>query len=401
MSSLLRAVRTALGVVVCLPSLAVAQAAKPTAVSLGPRPRLPATADSNDASALQFFGDQKMRRDPKEAAKAYQWASSLDPSLGESLYGLRAAKLLSDPGLLKRYYDRRGENDPAVLALDSLEDRAYLKSPFLQPKHDVLLFEEYVAEMVGGHGREFEIGLSSMARRFGQVWEAWLAAASGRNDDALRLYAQAAKLDTTAWGLHAARARIFHSMGEPDSAIAAFRTALKRRNEARNNGKKLVVLYQPQALIEYSIGVIEEERQRWEEARAAYGRATQEDLAFWPAQLRTGVLLVARGDTVGGLAALDLAAQTAPNEAWLRYIVGYMLSDAGQPSAAVTHLRAAATLEPAFAAPWFLLGILQERAGLVDEAKTSLARFVALASQSDPSLAVAKERLKGLTEGGP
>ena len=70
--------------VLLAPALRAQKAAKiPT------RPRLDAGADTNDARNYYQFGVRMIDAKPEEASHAFYWASRIDPSSGEVLYGMR------------------------------------------------------------------------------------------------------------------------------------------------------------------------------------------------------------------------------------------------------------------------------------------------------------------------
>jgi len=64
--------------------------------------------------------------------------------------------------------------------------------------------------------------------------------------------------------------------------------------------------------------VLLEQHDRVSEAREAYGRALQEDIAFYPAHVRLGLLALNAKDTSTAISELDLAAQVAGTEPYVR-----------------------------------------------------------------------------------
>jgi len=51
------------------------------------RPRISASADTNDARAYYAAGVAALQKDPKKAADAFQWATLIDPGYAETYYG--------------------------------------------------------------------------------------------------------------------------------------------------------------------------------------------------------------------------------------------------------------------------------------------------------------------------
>src|SRR5207244_4015851 len=131
------------------------------------------------------------------------------------------------------------------------------------------------------------------------------------------------------------------------SAVAEFRSSL---DEMRKKDKKdLVVFYDSKAAAEYSIAVLQEGAGDNAGAREAYGRALLEDLAYYPAHMRLGLLALGARDTATAVNELSLAAQLAPNEPHVRYLHAYGLIGAARYAEAAAELRKAIELEPYYA----------------------------------------------------
>src|SRR5262249_54966945 len=154
--------------------------------------------------------------------------------------------------------------------------------------------------------------------------------------DALDEYAQAMKGEREKAPYRIERARIFGMRGQADSAIAEFSLALEEMRKAE--GKAFAYPYNSKAAIEYSIGTLLEAQDRLKEAREAYGRALQEDIAFYPAHLRLGLLAVSAHDTANAISELDLAAQLAGTEPYVRYTYGFTLASVGHADDAIKQL---------------------------------------------------------------
>ena len=127
--------------------------------------------------------------------------------------------------------------------------------------------------------------------------------------------------------------------------------------------KKLVVLYDSKAMAEFSIATLLEGAGQQEKAKEAYGRALQEDLAYYPAHMRLGLLALSQGDTAAAVSELAMAAELAATDPFVRYMNGWVLGKAKRPKEAVAELTKATELEPYYALPNLVLGAQYEVAG--------------------------------------
>src|SRR5918997_1283353 len=114
------------------------------------RPKLQATADTNDYLAYYRLGEQMLDRDARLAADAFYWATRLNPNSAEAFYGLRSARHLADPWRFKRYMedDRKTIESAEVRQIDSLLARAFMLNPFLFRKFDQVMMRSYIHNAV-------------------------------------------------------------------------------------------------------------------------------------------------------------------------------------------------------------------------------------------------------------
>ena len=125
-----------------LASLALAVSVVPAADAqrLGPpqkRPKLAASADTNDATAYLALGTRELETAPDEAAAAFYWAARLDPSSADALYGRSVALAMRKATTLSTYlyprsYKARTAKD--MLVMDSLRFRALRLDPLFYPR---------------------------------------------------------------------------------------------------------------------------------------------------------------------------------------------------------------------------------------------------------------------------
>jgi tetratricopeptide (TPR) repeat protein len=374
------------------------------------RPRLAAAADSNDARAYMALAEQKLEDQPREAADAFYWAYQLEPSSANALYGRYAALLTSNPQRLVDYWngERRVVRSREVLAIDSLYFRALTMNPFLHRVHENQLFRVYMYtiarqgfDRAGGVGSVSEGDVMGWIHSFMQHRAAsWLLAeeayASGRHPDALRHYGEAIEdaRRGRSW-LRADRARLHAHMGNNAGAMADFTQAIQdmRTEDERN----LVYLYQSKALLEHSLGSLHERMGDRDAAREAYGRALTEDLAFYPAHVRLGMLALAGGDTTTALGELDLAAQAG--EPHVVYTYGAVLAQLGKLDEAAQQLERVMAMTPHWAEPYFVMGAVRDGQADLGKARAAYEGFLARAARGHRRRATAEARVADLQVG--
>jgi tetratricopeptide (TPR) repeat protein len=356
------------------------------------RPKLQFTSDTNDAVAYYQLGQQALDRDPRLAADAFYWATRLSPNSADALYGLRTARHLADPYRFKRYMDddRKTIESSEVQQIDSLLTRALMLNPFLYRKFDQLMFRSYVHHAVNtsspGNERpskgELDFWISQWMYRGGPESRAWMAYSEGRFADALRGYADAMKQTKRKARLRTERGRIFYLTGNPDSALAELKLAVDELRSKDN--KELVKLYDSKAVLEHSIAKIHEARGDAAAAREAYGRALEEDLAFYPAHLQLATLALQAGDTTTGLSEMETAVQINGNDAVLRLVYGYVLLSSGRHADAETQLSKGIEVEPYFPNLYYFLGQVYEAQKKPADAITQYDAFVVRAGMNHP-----------------
>jgi tetratricopeptide (TPR) repeat protein len=185
-------------------------------------------------------------------------------------------------------------------------------------------------------------------------------------------------------------------IGQLDSAVAELQLALTEMRS--RDTKDLVFFYDSKALFEHTIATLLEQKGDLAGAREAYGKALQEDLSYYPAHMRLGLLALGEKDTTTALSELDLAVQIAGDEPFLRYVYGWALASANRSPEALEHLKKAVETEPYFALPHVVLGQVYERQGDGKNAQAAYAAFLARASQKDSQRPFATTRLREVTE---
>lgn len=402
--------------VLTLTLAAVAAAAPLNAQRRAETPRRPvlAAADSNDARAYLTFAAQNLLRRPREAADAYWWAYQLDPTSADALYGRHTALLMSVPNRLVDYWhgERRVVRSRDVQAIDSLYFRALTMNPFMYREHEHHVFRLYLRTWArneidraeGGHSVSESVindWINNLMHHGTPYMKAREAYSQRRFPEALQLMEQAyreARSRSRSW-LRAERARLLAHTGNNPGALADFNMAIADMRGA--DERDLVFVYESKALLEHAMGMLHERMGNADAAREAYGRALTEDLAFYPAHVRLGMLALAAGDTATAVSEMDLAAQAAGPDPSVHYTYGAMLAQLGRLDEAAAQLTRASELAPFYADPWFALGVVRDGQGNVDEARKAYQRFLDGAALTHRRRATAEQRLRDLGAAPP
>ena len=156
-------------------------------------------------------------------------------------------------------------------------------------------------------------------------------------------------------------------------------------------------VYNSKAAIEHSIGMLLEAHDRPAEAREAYGRALQEDVSFYPAHLRLGMLALGAKDTTTAVSELDLAVQIAGDEPYVRYVAGYSLAALGHRPEALAQINKAIEIDPFYALPYITAADLLEKNGEHAAAKVTYQQYLKRAPKADPQRADVEAKLQSMT----
>jgi len=368
------------------------------------RPKLQFTTDTNDAAAYYRLGEQMLDRDPRLAADAFYWAVRLNPHSADAFYGLRTALHLSNPWRFKRYMedDRKVIESADVRQIDSLLVRALMLNPFLYRKFDQLMFRSYIHHVVNssspGNDRpmatELDYQITLYLQRSGPETRAWMAYSEGRYGDALRGYADAMKTTKRKAWLRTERGRIFFLVGNADSALAELGLAVEELR--KKDTKELVRLYDSKAVLEHSIAKIHAARDDVAAARQAYGRALEEDMAFYPAHFELATLALQTGDTATALSEMELAVQINGDEPVMRLVYGYVLFASKRYADAEAQLTKAIAAEPHYPNLYHFLGQVYEMQKKREAAVAQYEAFLARASLGHPLRDEATIRLAAL-----
>lgn len=372
------------------------------------RPTLPASADTNSAQAYNDYGLDQLRSNPRRAAAAFYWASRLDPISAEVVYAYRIALMLDDPERLRGYLrgDPRTLRGPESRRLDSLMQRALTLNPFYHAWLDDILVTEFVTRELG---RSLRIdGVEASAPEISYAVNSWLRSrdsglrpilsySQGKFRESLDQWADEARQRPRDPMPRAWRARALYLGGNLDSARAELSTALRLARAADADSTR--VFYESKSAWEFALGRIFEGLGRLDSAQAAYERTLVEELSYYQAHIRLGMLRLARGDTAAALTELSRAVLVKEDEYLPRITYAAALRLAGRHDSAETHLDRAIELEPWVALPRLLLGLERQARGNNAGAVEAFEAYLARSPRSDPDRATIQSLVETLRRG--
>ena len=368
------------------------------------RPRLPAGVDTNNAQVYYDFGLEKLERDPEQAADAFYWAMRLNPTSADAYYARRCALLLSDKYRFQKYEmdDRRTLESDEIKRIDSLFYYSLTINPFLYQKLEVRLDHAFVSNVAEDYARahsdvsanEVQYWLEHEMRSWPAGFRARQAYGEGRFPEALAYYADAIKGARYKANYRWERGRLFFQLGQADSALSELSQSLDEMQKSEK--KDLVYVYESKALLQHSIGLVQQRLGNGAAAKESFAKALQEDLSYFPAHIQLGYIALEAHDTTTALSEMDLAVQIRADDPMLRYIYGYSLAASGKYKDAEMQLRKAIEIDPVFATPYHVLGQVLDAQGKGTDALGQYQSFLAHASQQDLRRKEAEERVKEL-----
>lgn len=347
------------------------------------RPKLEAGADTNSWLAYYNYGIKHLRYSPDKAAAAFVWASRIDPTSAEPLYGRAVAYWRRYPKLFWAYLNRTPgvRESPQIRQVDSLVVRAMLRNPFFRRDADVVLYEQ----------------ISGGPYSWTLLGRAILAYGDGRYLVAARLFSDLVSKDSVEY--YWARfdiALCYTATHQYDSAAAQIATLVEeihRRAEARLNP-----VYQSREILLYGLGVLRLIVGDTAAARENLGQALTENLAFHPAHALLADIALARADTVQAVAEYVQAVELDSTDGVLHYRYARVLGAVGRLPDAESEFRRAVELEPFFAPPYLGLALVLDISGKRAEALEQYRRYLQRTYRNDPRIAMAQERIKALSQ---
>src|SRR5690606_17057204 len=236
-----------------------------------------------------------------------------------------------------------------VRQIDSLAVEALYRNPFYFARFERMMLDKVVEEVYGPTAN-----ISS--RRTGDpAFDGYIAYAEGRFDDAIRYYGDALRRRPRDYELRAPRARAFYHRMQFDSAaneLTILLDEMRKRDE-----RQLVYFYDSKAMLEYTLARAYSAMNDTASARAALGRALEEDMSFHAAHAELAEIALAAGDTATALSELALTVELRASDVGARVRYGDVLMLSDRASDAVEQYRAAIESEPYFAHPYLRLAL--------------------------------------------
>lgn len=339
------------------------------------RPRLPAGADSNDATAyLRLANALQLDTAPGSLAaaeSAFVWASRLAPGNADPYYARGVAILrvlyrgvIYGPVQYGRHSD--SANAAVVDRVGSLFRQAWLRDPFKDAMLDPSL-------QIGVLPRASTVSdpiIKGIVEFFGAEFP------KARDDWARALQRHPERVD-----LRFHRAYSYSLEQRFDSAAAELQQAIT--TIASGDSSSYASFAPPRDLLYYALGVAREQAGDTAAAHDAYVRALSENLGLYLVHARLARLLLGQGDTTGGLTELSIGTGVEPHDAWMRNYYGLVLLATKRYPQAVQELQAAIDADPYYASPYYLLGRTHEAMGAAELALQAYQDFLAHAAVTD------------------
>ena len=352
------ALKSAVLLVACSATAAVAQ--RPI------RPPLPVGTDPNDWGSYFDRGVALLSQDGAAADEMFRWASQLDPSRPEPLYGHWVAFHVRDSHRFEQYLrdDARVLRDPQVLAADSLLLRALVRNPFVHRGLVALAYQQ----LPGDWGED-------------TYTRAFLAYAQGNLEVAARDLGALVRRSPGNFRMRHDLALTLVHLRRYDSArveLDSVLAALRRRDERR-----VARVYESKELLLYSIALLYLVQNRHDQAREAFAQAVLEDASQWYVHRGLGLALVAGGHPDDALAEYRSALELGGDDPLVLSEYAQALYAAGQYPAAVEQLTTLVRVAPDWAQGWLSLGNANVRAGHSDAAAEAFTAYLARAPRSE------------------
>lgn len=349
------------------------------------RPALPRGADHNDWEAYFDYGESQFERFPTRAAAAFYWSSRLDPTRAEPLFARWAVFYAQDWGLWLSYVqeEERILQRPDVLANQALRQEAYYRNPFVHRGFEAALWSRMGRQLRwdGATTAFMNYGRGD----FGQAASGFGRVVRGNPDRNARF---------RYW-----RALAFVGGGQLDSAaveLTQLLQALRSEDEAQ-----VGEYYESKAMFEFALGMLLDARGRPADARRAWERALEEDLAMYPARAALGRMALRERRASEAVEHLAAAVELAPGDAVMHYEYGNALISANRRDDAIAAYLRATQLEPHWADPYLRLGLVLDHAGQPGKAVAAYRTYLERAPRRQAEeIRRATERLAALQAGG-
>ena len=346
-----------------------------------PRPKLPADADANDPRAYIAYGHA--RETPwKKSFDAYYWAYRLDPTNEIARLFMSNAVLYSQsPEWRYEYLYERAEytrKSKQAALMDTLETLAYLKDPLAHATSSQCRADAEVMRVTNPlvQGDYF----------YNQG--CWGAAAEK--------YADVVGKRPEWLDVRYRRARALYFNGQPEQAIVEVQAVIDSLS-ARDQ-KRTSIYYVSKEVLEVMRGDMLVNAQDFFNAKKAYARALEENLAYAPAHVRLARVALLQGELEEALQEYAQALDIDERDAVTHSDYGVALLKAQRWAEAEAQFKRAIELEPYWAVPRFNLALAIDNQGRREDAIAAYKEYVVRAPKSQGrNLNVANARLVALT----
>lgn len=347
------------------------------------RPKLDAGADTNDARAYYDWGIGR-RVTWDKAYPAFYWAHRLDPSdeayrfaMYLSLYYRQSPDWRWEWAMGAEYVAKSKE----AKLIDSVYTLALSREPFVH------LYSE---------GCEIDRAVLEIPDPLDQGY--YLYYAGCYNRAAEKLGEGLAKRPRNL-GYRLMRARALYWTGQMAPALTEVSVALDTLRG--RDAKKTSRFYQSKEMLEYMRGDIYEHMQDFFNAKKAYARALEENVAFYMAHAKLARLALEQGELPEALQEYDQALQIEGRDPTIHNDYGVALLQSDRHADAEREFRRAVELEPYFALAHYNLAVALDKQAKKDEAMAQYRSYLARApKRHGRQVANATARLAALTQGG-
>lgn len=149
----------------------------------------------------------------------------------------------------------------------------------------------------------------------------------------------------------------------------------------------------------FNVGNAHRELGNVEEARDAYEKVLEQNPADTRANYALGEMLVNDGQTEEAMPYFEKALEGNPDDAAVYYNVAELYFAQAAVEQAVTYYEQAVEVDPQYLSAWKQLGFARVRTGNNEGAIEAFQKYVELAPEDDPDLAVVKDVLAALQGG--
>ena len=342
------------------------------------RPRLEAGADTNDAGAYRAFAMER-NTSWKKSFDAYYWGRRLDPSNSIYLLDLRQAVYWGQSPEWRREYALGAEfatKSKESRLIDSLDNTLFYREPFAHYTSLSCTVDRDWLDYIEG-----ELFLTALHYH-----------EQGCYTQAAQWYTKVLAKSPRALGSRMNLVRVLYYTGQYGTALAQIDTALAQIRE--RDTKRTYRFYSSKEQLETMRGEIFEAQQDFNGAKKAYGKALEENMAYWPAHVRLARLASMQEEHAEALQEYDQAVQLAAQEPTVHFDYGVALLKAEKAAEAEREFRRAIELEPYYSLAYFNLALALDNQGKRDDAVATYRDYLTRAPRRHGKMVtMAKQRL--------